>query len=462
MKKILFLVTLFCGTTNALLTAQQQDSLVLAKIFKEALTKGKAYAMLDSLVNGIGGRLSGSPQAQKAVEWGFRTMKSLGFDSVWLQPVMVPHWVRGAKEQCQLTVLKKGQFIQEKLNICALGGSVGTGSSGIRGQLIMVDSVSDLKKLGRSQIQGKIVFFNRPMDESQIATFSAYGGAVDQRWAGPSIAASYGAIGTICRSMEVGLSRYPHTGSMRYIDSLPKIPCNAIATYDAEELSKLYKQHPDLELYMFSDCKTLDEELSYNVVGEIKGTIWPQEIIVFGGHLDSWDNGKGAHDDGAGCVQSIEVLRLFKSLGLKPLRTIRAVLFMNEENGLRGGKKYASLALQNGEKHIAAIESDQGGFTPRGFGMTTGDPEKYKKFVSWSSLFHPYHIYEFLPQGGGADIGPLAEQGVPQLDYKPDSQRYFDFHHTEIDDMKGVNKRELHMGAAAMTALIYLISQHGL
>lgn len=444
------------------LAGENRDSLIISKIFREALTKGKAYTMLDSLVNGVGGRLSGSPQAQKAVEWGFRTMKSMGFDSVWLQPVMVPHWVRGAKEQCMVTVSKKGHFIQEKLNICALGGSVGTGPSGIRGRVIMVDSVSDLKKLGRENIQGKIVFFNRPMDEAQIGTFTAYGGAVDQRWAGPSIAASYGAIGTLCRSMEVGISRHPHTGSMRYTDSLPKVPCNAIATYDAEELAKLLNLHPDLELYMFSDCQTLPDEPSFNVVGEIKGSAYPNEIIVFGGHLDSWDNGKGAHDDGAGCVQSIEVLRIFKSLGIRPERTIRAVLFMNEENGLRGGKKYAELAKLNGEKHIAAMESDEGGFTPRGFGMTTTDSLKYKKFAAWAGLFHPYHIYEFLPRGGGADIGPLAEQGVPQLDYKPDSQRYFDYHHTEIDDMKGVNKRELHMGAAAMAALVYLISAHGL
>lgn len=458
MKHKLFAILFLFLTIN--LKAQNNDSLVLSKIFKEALKKGEAYTMLDSLANGIGGRLSGSIQAQKAVEWGYRTMVNYGFDSVWLQPVMVPHWVRGSKEECYLKITQKSHFYREKLNICALGGSIATPILGITAKVIVVDSISDLVKLGRDKIEGNIVLFNRPMDESQVGTFTAYGGAVDQRWAGPSIAASYGAVATLCRSMEVGLSHYPHTGSMRYTDSLPKIPCAAIATIDADELAKQCKLHPDAEVTIKMSCETLPDELSYNVIGEIKGSKYPNEIVVFGGHLDSWDNGDGAHDDGAGCVQSIEVLRLIKALNLRPERTTRAVLFMNEENGLRGGKKYAELALMNKEKHIAAIESDEGGFTPRGFGLTA-DSLKFKKFQTWAPLFYPYHIYEFLPHGGGADIGPLREQGVPVLDYKPDSQRYFDFHHTEIDTFQHVNKRELHMGAAALASLVWLIANNG-
>jgi len=458
MKKITFsfLGFLFCLSS----TTQTQDSLVLAKIFSNELKHGKAYEMLDTLSNKIGGRLSGSPQAQKAVEWGYRTMKKYGFDSVWLQPVMVPHWVRGKKESCELQIKTSTHHSKEKLNICALGGSIATPLEGIKAQVIIVDSVSDLIKLGRDKVQGKIVFFNRPMDESQVGTFTAYGGAVDQRWAGPSIAASYGAVGTLCRSMEVGLSHHPHTGSMRYTDSLPKIPCAAIATLDADELANKIHQFPTAEVFIQMNCETLADELSYNVVGEMKGSKKPDEIVVFGGHLDSWDNGDGAHDDGAGCVQSIEVIRLFITLGLRPERTVRVVLFMNEENGLRGGKKYAELALLNKEKHIAAIESDEGGFTPRGFGISA-DSAKYKRLQSWASLFYPYHIYEFHPHGGGADIGPLQQQGVPALDYKPDSQRYFDFHHTEIDKFENVNKRELHMGAAALASLVWLIANNG-
>jgi len=438
--------------------SQSNDSITIAHIYHAALTKGQCYENLGQLCAKVGGRLSGSPQANKAVELMEHLMKEQhGFDSVWLQPVMVPHWVRGKKESAAVFHPHLGYM---KLNIIALGGSVATPEGGLKAEIVMVDSVADLAKLGEEKIKGKIVFFNRPMDPAKIFTFEAYGGAVDQRWAGPSIAAKYGAVGTICRSMEVGLSDHPHTGAMRYDSLYNKIPCAAISTNDAEKLSKWLRTSPNIKLHMQMHCETLPDVLSYNVVGEIKGTEKPQEMIIVGGHLDSWDNGDGAQDDGAGCVQSMEVANIYKHLNLKPKRTIRVVLFMNEENGLRGGRKYAELAKENKEKHIAAIETDEGGFTPRGFNATC-DSSQWKVLYSWAHLFKPYWVNEWQTGGGGADIGPLRDQGVALIGFIPDPQRYFDFHHTDIDQFKYVNKRELELGSATISSLIWLLSEYG-
>jgi len=298
------------------------------------------------------------------------------------------------------------------------------------------------------------------MDPTKIRTFQAYGAAVKQRGLGAVEAAKYGGIAAIVRSMTPLHDDNPHTGAMHYKDSVEKIPAAAISTNAADLLSAQLKKDPHLKFFLKQTCKTLADVKSYNVVGEIKGTEHPEEIIVVGGHLDSWDLGKGAHDDGSGCVQSIEVLRLFKSLGIKPKRTVRAVMFMNEENGLMGGKKYAEIAEKNKEKHIVAIESDAGGFSPRGFSMTASD-EKYQKVKSWKPLLEPYGIYNFTQGGGGADISPLEPMGVPVMELEPDSQRYFDFHHACTDTFENVNKRELELGGASMAALIYLISEHG-
>ncbi len=451
-------ILIFFSLNYIICFSQNNDSTTIARIYHTALTKGLCYENLGQLCSKVGGRLSGSPQANKAVELMEHLMKEQkGFDSVWLQPVMVPHWVRGKKESASVFHPHLGYM---KLNIIALGGSVATPEGGIKAELIMVDSVADLAKLGEEKIKGKIVFFNRPMDPAKIFTFEAYGGAVDQRWAGPSTAAKYGAVGTICRSMEVGLSDHPHTGSMRYDTLYNKIPCAAISTNDAEKLSKWLQNTPNIQLQMQMHCETLPDVLSYNVVGEIKGSEKPQEIIIVGGHLDSWDNGDGAQDDGAGCVQSMEVANIYKHLNLKPKRTIRVVLFMNEENGLRGGKKYAELAKANKEKHIAAIETDEGGFTPRGFNATC-DSAQWKVLYSWAHLFKPYWVNEWQTGGGGADIGPLRDQGVALIGFIPDPQRYFDFHHTDIDQFKYVNKRELELGSATISSLIWLLSEYG-
>jgi hypothetical protein len=347
------------------------------------------------------------------------------------------------------------------VDVCALGNSIGTGAAGISGKIVEVQNFEALATLGREKVEGKIVYFSRPMDPKHIETFRAYGGAVNQRGSGPAEAAKYGAIGAIVRSMTLAFDDNPHTGSTNYGEGVNKIPAIAISTMDGDHLSRLLKEDPDLDFYFETHCEIQGDVLSYNVIGEITGKEFPEEVIVVGGHLDSWDLGTGAHDDGAGCVQSIEVLRILRSLGLNNKRTIRAVMFMNEENGLRGGRKYAEEVLVKNEMHVAAIESDRGGFTPRGFGMS-GSPEQLLKLKGWAILFSPYMISEFIAGGGGADIGPLRPTGTPLIGYIPDSQRYFDFHHSQIDVFDAVNKRELEMGAAAMAALVYLIDKYGL
>jgi carboxypeptidase Q len=438
--------------------SQTSDEAAIKQFFDLALSKGQSYEMLYDLSVNVGPRLSGSPGAAAGVEWSRNAMKQLGFDSVWLQPVMVPHWVRGEKEIGRIISKRAGTV---PVNVCALGGSIGTGSSGISANIIEVKSFEELKTLGNKGVQGKIVFFNRAMDPTKINTFGGYGGAVDQRANGASEAAKLGAIAVLVRSMGSNLEDYPHTGGMRYAPNVAKIPALAISTRHAELLSQYLKDEKDITFYMENHSETLEDAPSFNVIGEIKGSEFPNEIIVVGGHLDSWDLGQGAHDDGAGCVQSIEVLRLFKTMGYKPKRTIRAVMFMNEENGLRGGLKYAEEAEKKKEKHLVAIESDRGGFVPRGFTVPTEGKAK-AKVQSWKSLLEPYGLSDFSQEGGGADIGPLANQGVALLGFLPDSQRYFNYHHTAEDTIDKVDKRELELGSASMAAMVYLIDKYGL
>lgn len=442
--------------------AQSGDEFTIRKIYDKALAEGQSYQMLDYLSNKIGARLSGSPGAAAAVEWSRHVMENYGFDSVWLQPVMVPHWVRGQKEIGRVINSKKMGTVD--LSVCALGGSVGTSPEGLSASIVEVKNFEELASLGTNQVKGKFVFFNRPMDPTQLQTFAAYGGAVNQRGSGAAQAAKYGAVGVIVRSMGINPEDYPHTGGMRYETGVAMIPAMAVSTKHADLLSKLLKEDKNLTFYMEMHCQILEDAPSFNVVGEIRGTEYKDEIIVVGGHLDSWDLGQGAHDDGAGCVQSIEVLRIFKVMGYKPKRTIRAVMFMNEENGLRGGQKYAELAKLNKENHIAAIESDRGGFTPRGFTISApeGQPQKRTQIQSWKPLLEPYGLSDFSQPGGGADIGPLAPQGVTLIGFLPDSQRYFNYHHTSVDTFDKVDKRELELGSASMAALVYLIDQHGL
>ena len=438
--------------------SQQTDS-TLQRIFNEELSNGKSYQMLKYLSTKIGHRLSGSPQAAAAVEYTRQRMVELDFDTVYLQPVMVPHWVRGDVEKASIVSTPQQGTVDVK--ICALGNAVGTGPGGIVAEVIEVQSLEQLAELGKKKIDGKIVFFNRPMDPTHYRTFKAYGGAVDQRVHGASEAAKYGAVGVVVRSMTLSLDDVPHTGTLRYKEGLPKIPAVAISTIGAEELSKAIMQNDGQKFYFETHSQMLPDVLSYNVIGELKGSTFPNEYIVIGGHLDSWDFGDGSHDDGAGCIQSIEVLRLFKTLGIQPKRTLRAVMFMNEENGLRGGLKYAALAAASKEKHLLAMESDAGAFTPQGFNVN-GTDDVLMKIKEMAKSLEPYGVYQIVRGGGGADIGPLKDQGVTLIGLMPDSQRYFDYHHTAEDTFDKVNKRELELGAASMAAMIYMIDNDGL
>jgi Zn-dependent M28 family amino/carboxypeptidase len=458
MKKYYTLLgSIFISAQLSTLTAQT-DSSRIREIYTEALTHGKSYSNLDYLTNRIGGRLSGSPEAQKAVEWAFKAMKEAGADTVYLQECWVPHWVRGAKESGKIISVNVSE--NRELAINALGGSIGTPTTGLTAGIIEVKDIESLEKVGRANIEGKFVFFNEVMDPTKIETFDAYGDVIQQRWAGASEAVKFGAVGVIVRSCSLLKDDHPHTGSMTYADTLHKIPACVISTLGADWLSEHLKNNNALKFNLKMNCKTLPDEKSYNVIGELKGSMQPTEYIVVGGHLDSWDTGKGAHDDGAGVVQSMEVIRIYKALGLKPKRTIRAVAFMNEENGSRGGKKYAAVAKLKNEKHLAAIESDNGGFTPRGF-TSTATPEIKAKIKSWRPLLEPYGVYDFNQDGTGVDIRPLIEMGTTCFELKPDSQRYFDYHHASTDTFETVNKRELELGGAAMAALVWIISENG-
>ncbi|QTE22189.1 M20/M25/M40 family metallo-hydrolase [Polaribacter cellanae] len=435
---------------------EKKDSTNIKKLFNSALMDGKSYEWLRDLTTNVGGRLSGSPEAAKAVVWGEQLMKEVGLDSVWLQPVMVPHWVRGEKEIATYTT----NGTQKNVPICALGFSVATPKSGVLAEVIEVKSLEEAEALG-DKMEGKIVFFNRPFDNTLINTFKAYGGCVDQRVQGATVCGKYGAKGVIVRSMTNAVDDYPHTGTMSYGD-LPKekhIPTAAISSRAANILSDDLKRNPNLKFYFKQSCKTLPDTPSFNVVGEIRGTETPENIFVVGGHLDSWDLGDGAHDDGTGIVQSLEVAYLFKKNNIKPKNTIRVVFFMNEENGTRGAKKYAELAKLNKENHIGGLESDAGGHTPRGFSIDANDSNT-GLLKSWKKLLAPYGLHDIEKGGSGADIGPLKGENVTLVGYRPDSQRYFDYHHTSTDTFDKVNKRELELGSASMASIVYLMDKY--
>lgn len=444
------------------LTAQSDpdDAFFIKQLYDEALDRQMAYTWLEYLSERIGNRLAGSPQSLAAIEFTAQVLDTLGTDTVIRQPCTVQYWYRGEKEQAR--VVSHPSMGTLDLRCLALGGSGSTGPDGISAEVVAFASLDELRAAGAA-VKGKIVYLNRPFDNRHIRTFHAYGGAVDQRVAGPNLAAKLGAVACVIRSMTGRLDDWPHTGGTHFSDSIMPIPAIALSTKSAELLNQCIRFGPT-KLYIKTRCEHRGPKPSYSVIGEIKGSKYPNEIILVGGHLDSWDVGGGAHDDGAGCVHSMEVLHLFKKLGYKPLRTIRCVLFQNEENGLAGGKTYAEISNAKKEFHLAAIESDAGGFTPQGFGFD-GDGkllEKFKKNAAkWEELLGPYDL-SFSPGGGGADIGPLKSQNGMLFGLRPDSQRYFDFHHTEQDRISAVHPRELAMGSAAVASLVYLIDQYGI
>ncbi len=437
--------------------ASAQDSLWIRRIYDEALLRGHAHENLRQLCKDIGPRLSGSAQAQMAVDWSYEKMNSYHFDTVKKQEITVPHWERGTTESAWFKSVGQNAATH-KLNLLALGGSIGTNGL-IEAEVIEFKTMADLKNAKRKDVEGKIVFLNQPMDAAQIQTFKAYGACYAIRGNGAVEAAKLGAKAVVIRSLGLPIDAHPHTGSMHYEKDVPKIPAATLATKDADALSSAL-QVGKVRFYLEMDCREFPDATSYNVMAELKGSKFPDQIITIGGHLDSWDTGEGAHDDGAGVIHCLEALRILNKLGWQPTHTIRVVFFMNEENGNQGGQQYAKWCFANGEKHIAALESDRGGFAPRGFGLD--GPDQYLDLLkSFEPALRSYDLHIFEKGYGGVDIGPLKEQypGIPLFGFVPDSQRYFDYHHAPSDVFESVNKRELELGAAAIASFVYLLDQ---
>ncbi|MBP1164367.1 hypothetical protein JOE44_001251 [Chryseobacterium sp. PvR013] len=451
MKKILGTSLLLFGM--AAFGQSKEDSIQFRKISTEILNNGKGYTELRELTKNIGHRLSGSEAYEKSVKWAEQKLRDAGADKVWLQEVMVPVWVRG-KESLHIQA-SNGKW--KSLKMLSLGNSEGTGGKDISGEIIMVKSMEEYDKLPAEKVKDKIVFFNYPFSQSFIETFKGYGDAAKYRTTAASLTAKKGGKFAIIRSLSSAFDDVPHTGAMRYEDKVSKIPAVAIGSTTADELEALLKGQK-IMAKLNSNCGMKGEKLSHSVIGEITGKK-DQSVIVVGGHLDSWDVGEGAHDDGAGIVQSIEVLRTFKKLGLQNNHTIRVVCFANEENGVKGGIQYGKTVKEKNEKHLFAIETDAGGFAPRGIALDMDDTKR-NQIKSWSNLFLPYGVYNFEERFSGTDLYPLHDMGIPAAELMPDSQRYFDIHHTEEDTFEKVNRRELLLGATALTQIIYMIDKN--
>jgi hypothetical protein len=431
---------------------------VADRIRRAGLADEKAYDLL-SRITAVGPRLTGSPEAGAAVDLTQKMMEGMGFDNVHLEPITVNRWVRGAKEEAKIIGPEEPGAIA--LSVTALGGSVGTPESGITAPVVEVRSFEELDRLGTG-VKAKVVFFNRPMDRTQTDPFAAYGGAADQRVSGAVHAARLGAAAVLVRSLTFRIDDEPHTGLMSYSPDVPKIPAAAVSTAGAETLSALLKSGKSFSVFLKMRCESLPPVPSANVVGEITGSEFPRDIILVGGHLDSWDLGTGAHDDGAGCAASLEALRLVKDLGLRPKRTIRAVLFMDEEFGGTGGRFYAIASQRKGERHLVAMESDRGGFLPVGLAGGGSDPGALHRLQAWNALFRPLGLPGFGPGGGGVDVGPLLKQGAVPVAVITDAQPYFDVHHSALDVLSRVHPRELEIQAIILATLAYVLAQEGI
>lgn len=451
MKKMLFTLLAMPFLGNA----QNEDSIFIKKLSDEIMRNGKAYDLLYQLTKKVGGRLAGSPQMVKAEQWGLQAMQEQGADIAYLQECMVPHWVRGKGDKVVAIMNNK----QKVLDACAVGNSIGSNKP-VVAEVVAIEDYEELDRR-KNEIKGKIVYFNAGFNPTNIRTFRSYGETGIYRRNGAIKAARYGAVGIMIRSLTEATDNNPHTGAMaQYNDSFPKIPAVALGLQDADYVLQQSRKSP-LKISLLTHGKFLPDTIGHNVIGELRGAEFPTEIITIGGHLDSWDLAEGAHDDGAGVVQTIEVMRALKAMGYKPKHTIRFVLFANEENGTRGAEKYAETGKLSNENHVFALESDAGGFTPRGFGFTMAK-DRLERIQPWVKLLKPYGTEEFFAGGGGSDIGPLNKEfGTPLAGLQPDSQRYFDYHHARNDVFENVNKRELLLGAVNMAGLIYLADKYG-
>lgn len=414
------------------------------RIIGAALTSDRAYARLGHLTDHIGNRLSGSQSLERAIEWAIAEMKRDGLDNVHAERVMVPHWVRGEESLEMLTPVPR------KLTMLGLGNSIGTTAEGIAAESVVVRSFSELEALGE-QLRGKIVVYNVP--------FTNYGATVQYRLSGASRAARYGAVAALVRSITPVSLQSPHTGAMAYDEGQPKIPVAAITIEAAELLQRIYDRGERTTLRLKMEARFLPDAESANVIAELKGSEKPDEVVLIGGHFDSWDVGQGAHDDGGGCIVAWEAVRLLKELGLRPRRTIRVVLYTNEENGLRGGNAYRDAHRAELSKHIFAIESDSGVYRPQGFGLAATAPLQARaNLQEIVKLIAGIGADRVAEDGGGADIGTVMREGVVGASLDVEGSHYFDIHHTASDTLDKVDPRDLALCVATMAVVAYTVA----
>jgi hypothetical protein len=448
-KVILFLILAFQ------VSAQKNDtkSAGLKEIYSQALKEQQGYLWLGELC-AMGPRFAGTEQATASLLHFKEIVDSLGFKTT-LQAVKVPRWVRGPQEKAWLM-----QGIgKTEMAVTALGGSIATPLGGLKAAVVEINSFESLDTM---DLSGKIAFFNIPMDPTYISTGFAYGSAVKQRWAGAMEASKKGAIGVVIRSLSSSINKFPHTGSMAYAPEIKKIPAAALSTFDAELLSKTLKTDPDLQVKLEMACEWQDSVYSFNLIADLVGSEKPDEIILVSGHFDSWELGTGAHDDGAGAMHALESIYLLKDLKFPIKRTLRLVWYMNEEFGLSGARVYAKAAKKETTKrHVIAMESDGGGFTPKGISIQASS-DMVLRLKEYRSLFEPYGVYQFASGGSGADIGQLKSDDIVLIGLRPDNHRYFEVHHSALDNFAAVNAREFTMGSATLAALVWLMDQDDL
>jgi carboxypeptidase Q len=429
------------STALSWLTPYRGDA---TRLIRAAQADDSAYRRLAEMSDAFGARLSGTENLKRAIAWAAETMKADGLDNVHTEPVMVPHWVRG-KESAELT-----EPTVQSVAMLGLGGSVGTPHGGIEAEVLTVSNFDDLDAR-RGDVRGRIVLFNIP--------FTTYSDTVTYRTNGARLAAQYGAVAALVRSLgPVGL-RTPHTGSVQYDGGAPKIPAAAIAAEDANRIARLSARGRRVRLKLVMEARTEPDAESANVVGEIRGREKPEEIVLLGGHIDSWDVGSGASDDGVGCIITWEALRLMRMLGIQPRRTVRLVLWTNEENGFAGANAYAARYALAAEKHVLALESDSGVFAPAAFGFS-GPPAARTTITQIATLIARLGFTTIGPTGGGADIGPIADAGnVPTLAYLGDTAKYFVIHHTAADSVERISPDEVSKASAAIAVMTYVVAE---
>ncbi len=413
-----------------------------SRLIAEALSSRFAWERLALLTDTFGHRLSGSKSLEDAIDWAVAEMKRDGLENVRKEPVKVPHWVRG-RESAEIVSPRHHPMV-----MLGLGNSVGTPAEGIEAETLVVRSFAELEAAG-SRARGRIVLFNVP--------FTSYGETVQYRSAGPSRAATLGALAVLVRSVGPAGLRTPHTGALRYAEGVPRIPAAAITVEDAERLQRMQDRGTMVRVRLKMEAKFLPDADSFNVVGEIRGSERPDEVVVVGGHFDSWDVGTGATDDGGGCVVTWEALRLMKKLNLRPRRTVRVVLWTNEENGLRGGLAYLERYRADLDKHVLMLESDSGVFRPAGFGFSGSDTAR-ATIKEIATLLHGIQADRIGPSGGGADIGPMVEAGqIPAMSLDVDGN-YFLIHHTPADTVDKINPEDMSRASAAIAVMAYVVA----